>query len=127
MLAVEYASVDDMRAAYKTVRARLRGAIPKPSPREPAAIEPQVEDEDQPWFVILREVAEAHDLSVRDVRERSRFPHMTVARHEVFYRLRHELGMTYEAIDYLVGGFSHKAVLMGVRNHVKRVSREVAA
>lgn len=64
---------------------------------------------------ILREVAEDYAVEVADVVSDSRVQRVADARHEAEYRMRYELGLTYQAIGIQVGGKDHSSVIHGVK------------
>ena len=66
---------------------------------------------------IVREVASAAGLTVPDILGERRFQHFAEARHEVYYRMRTELGLTYPRIAQLVGGRNHTTIIHGAARH----------
>ena len=74
---------------------------------------------------IVRQVAEKHKFGVVDITTPSRRLKVVAARHEAFYRMRHELGISYPRIAAFFG-MDHTSVLHGVSNHEKKLQKEKA-
>jgi chromosomal replication initiation ATPase DnaA len=79
-----------------------------------------------PWRKIVMEVAEAHQVSVRDILGPTRFRHVVYARQEAMYRVRNEIvirgePMSYPEIGRKFGGRDHSTVLHSMRAHARRV------
>jgi hypothetical protein len=65
---------------------------------------------------IVKEVAEKHRLKENDLMTPSRRKNIIAARHEAFYRMRHELKMAFPRIAaYFM--MDHTTVIHGVRKH----------
>lgn len=122
-------------------------AIPEPEPEpEPEPIEPTPEpvpahhlftrpieelDDDgrvvvtklfmPEWKRIALEVCAKHKVSFKQITSPFRSRETCAARHEVFWRLRHETLMSYPAIGRRFGGRDHTTVLHGVRKHEQRM------
>lgn len=77
----------------------------------------------QPSKAIIKEVCERHRLSPSAVLSRSRMNEIVIARHEIWHRVRSELGWSYPRIGKVIGGFDHTTVLSGVRAHEARKSQ----
>lgn len=75
---------------------------------------------------IMTEVCRKHGISRDELCSASRARHLVAARHEVFYRLRSETGLSLPRIGHLVGGRDHTTVLHGVRSYSALISREAA-
>lgn len=70
---------------------------------------------------IIGEVADKHDLTTALLLGPSRQKHIAAARHEAFWRIRHETGGTFG----LIGKFfyrDHSTVLHGITKYEKRVA-----
>lgn len=68
---------------------------------------------------IAREVAEAYEVTVEDLRGRVRTRNIVLARHAAMYRMRMEAGRSYQQI----GGYlnrDHTTVMSGIRAHAAR-------
>lgn len=65
--------------------------------------------------IILKEVAQAHGVTVNDLRGESRLRHIARARQVAYVRLRDETPMSYPAIARVMGGKDHTTVLKGER------------
>ena len=68
-------------------------------------------------------VADSYGLTVDDLKGPSRQSLIVLARHEAFWRLRHEFALSYPAIGQLMGGKDHSTVIYGVREHEKTTAR----
>ena len=79
------------------------------------------------WRRIGREVAAKHNITLPEMTGRQRSPHIIIARHEYWYRLATEVGMTSSEIARRTGGFDPSTCLHGVRNHRKRLAAMGAA
>lgn len=111
--------------------------LPKPKPRKPPApvyppkegyrpivrsISSMVEVDDGPfkWRHIVDEVCAKHNMSFEQLCGDSRKAPIIAARHEAFYRLSVELGMSLPKIGRRLGGKDHSTVLHGIRKHKLR-------
>lgn len=70
---------------------------------------------------ITKEVAEKHNVSVRDMQSASRFRHIVTARNEAFYRLRNETTLSLPQIGRRFGDRDHTTVLHGIRRYMSEV------
>lgn len=68
---------------------------------------------------IVAEVAAKHRVAERDLTGPSTFRNVTTARHEAFWRARHELGQSLPQIGRFFGR-DHSTVLTGSRRHAER-------
>ena len=73
------------------------------------------------WKQIARQVAAKHGVSVTDLLSARRDRPVAVARHEAFYRCRHETTLSLPEIGRRFGGRDHTTVLHGVRMHEQRM------
>jgi hypothetical protein len=80
------------------------------------------------WMRVLHAVARQHGVEATEILSHSRQRHVVVARFEVFYRLRIDLGMSYKKIADLMKK-DHTTILYGVhkvRKHLLDHSSEVS-
>ena len=80
------------------------------------------------WMRVLHAVARQHGIGADEILSHSRQRHVVVARFEVFYRLRIDLGMSYKKIADLMKK-DHTTILYGVhkvRKHLLDHSSEVS-
>lgn len=121
---------------YASVGNRLgKSVVPKPrrvallAPAAPVVVEPAAEPVCQPvpvslhplapapWRVILQQVAEKHNVAIRDICSSKRDKFITPARYEAAYRMRHEAKMSLPQIGKRLGGRDHTTALHGIRMH----------
>ena len=76
---------------------------------------------------ILLEVSAKHQLSVKSIKSNHRGLAFVYARHEVCFRLRHELGYSYPRIGRFFGGMDHTTCLNAVRRHAERIAEQTGA
>src|SRR5690606_25383533 len=119
----------DLIERYRAVRERLTTAPvgekplpvypgPTPTPTLPPRHRPSALE----WREIVREVATEHGLDERELMQPGYRPQkIIIARHEAFYRLRHERLLSLAEIGRLMGGFDHTTVLHGIRRHDERM------
>lgn len=137
---------DDLAAHYRDVRSRLNPTTPPPpdKPRITRSLSPfnpmRARQLSRTWFVpapspyddggicvvvriptlakqIVRQVAQKHGVSVKDVYSVRRDRPSVAARHEAMYRLREETTLSLPQIGRLLGGRDHTTVLHGIRKH----------
>lgn len=142
------AALKEYRERYRAARARLWGlpteAVQRPrdilyistpviiydepiGPEIPAIREVAVPQSS--WHDarrILKEVSVKYGVTTVDLCSERRPPYLCTARHEVYYRLRHETTWSYPRIGAFLGGRDHATVMHGVRKHAKRL-RELEA
>lgn len=70
---------------------------------------------------ILLEVAIHHNVTVNEIRSRSRRRNIAHARQEAFVRLRDETYLSYPAIGRVVGDRHHTTVMFGERAARQRI------
>jgi len=68
---------------------------------------------------IIKEVAQKHDLMMRDILSKSRKRHIAWPRHEAFDRLRKETKMSLPAIAR-IWDMDHTSILYGIWAHRQR-------
>ena len=73
------------------------------------------------WKFILAEVAQKHNVSVRDLCGPYRWRHYINARFEAFYRLRTETSMSLPQIGRHVGNRDHTTVINGIKKYKQRM------
>jgi hypothetical protein len=71
--------------------------------------------------IILSEVAKKHGVSVDDIKGKSRKPYISNARFEAAYRLRREVGFSFNRIGIILGRRDHSTIIHAVRTHAKRL------
>lgn len=71
--------------------------------------------------IIIQEVSRKYAISCDDIISDSRKPHIIPARHETFWRARHELSLSYPKIGTKIGGKDHTTVIHGCRRHEQRI------
>ena len=71
---------------------------------------------------IIRDVAEAHDVAMKDVIGDNRTPHIIRARQEAYLAL-YEAGCSYASIGYLMQRH-HTTVMSGIRKLRAEASRD---
>lgn len=128
--------VTDWAAHYKAVRERITNAAPLPprirlgreryeKPIGPIYIRPDAigvqKIEGRDWIVvrsskqiarcIIREVADAYNVTPESIVGPSREAKFTLPRHHVVYRLREELKISYPKIGRLLGGRDHTSAI----------------
>ena len=74
---------------------------------------------------IVDEVAKKHNFIAKDLMTPSRRMKFVAARHEAFYRMRHELNMSYPRIAAFFG-MDHTTVMHGINKHTEKVEKEKA-
>lgn len=92
-------------------------APPPPMPTEPSALERLI-DYRPSWRIIAQEVSEKHNIPLKELQGNRRFKRLSVARREIFWRLRHEKGMSLLDIARKMGK-DHTSVLHGLRVYVR--------
>jgi hypothetical protein len=78
---------------------------------------PQVPD----FSTIVRDVCAKHGVTKQQLKGTNRQLEVCLARHEAFFRLHTERGMSLPQIGRMLGGFDHTSVLYGVRRHQARM------
>jgi len=92
-------------------------APPPPKAIEPSAIERLI-DYKPSWRIIAQEVSEKHNIPLKELQGKRRFKRLSVARREIFWRLRHEKGMSLLDIARKMGK-DHTSVLHGLRVYAR--------
>lgn len=77
------------------------------------------------WQRIAREVSLVTGVSLKEMRSSWRATHICAARHEAWWRMRHELSLSYPQIGRLWGR-DHTTILNGVRKHQARIDAGLA-
>ena len=94
-------------------------APPLPKTTESSALERLI-DYRPSWRIIAQEVSEKHNIPLKELQGNRRFKRLSVARREIFWRLRHEKGMSLLDIARKMGK-DHTSVIHGLkvyaRNH----------
>jgi len=89
-------------------------APPPPEPVKPPSLFEKLEDYRPPWRIIAQEVSEKHNIPLKELQGNRRFKRLSIARREIFWRLRHEKGMSLLDIARKMGK-DHTTVLHGLR------------
>lgn len=71
---------------------------------------------------IIKQVADKHCISVEEIKSHRRSRNVVNARHEAFYRCRHETSNSLPQIGRFFGGRDHSTVLHGIRKHQERLN-----
>jgi hypothetical protein len=74
------------------------------------------------WRRIAREVCTKHGVSMEELMSPRRNRFVVAARHEVFWRCKHETSMSFPQIGQRFGGKDHTTVLHGIKQHEKRLA-----
>lgn len=132
-------SIEEMHAHYMAVRARLNGGKPKMVVVHPAAPEPPpgpypdpliVEEPEAPVITqlpsqaILSEVAEKHEMTIKEVKSRNKKLRFVKARQEAAYRLNSELKYSLSQVGRLLGKRDHTTILHAINQHKKNLAKE---
>lgn len=101
----------------------LQLVLPPPPPPEPVVSKPfeKLIDYRPQWRIISQEVCEKHKMTLKDLQGNRRFKKIAIARREVFWRLRQELGMSLLDIARKMGK-DHTSVLHGLRVYARENS-----
>lgn len=73
------------------------------------------------WKQIVIEVAERERIPILDLMSDFREKHVVAARGEIFYRMRHECGLSYPEIGKRMGNRDHSTVIWGVKRHAQTI------
>lgn len=84
-----------------------------------------IEDSTPHWKRIRMEVCQKHGISLVDLIGQRRDRLSAKARHEAFYRMRHETTMSLPAIGRRMGGRDHTTVMNGIKRHEMRMNEEI--
>ena len=101
-------------------------ALPPPPPiQEIVAVDPpaprplaKLIDYRPAWRIIAQQVCEKHKISLTELQGGRRFQRLSVARREIFWRLRHELKMSLLDSARKMGK-DHTTVLHGLRIYAR--------
>lgn len=143
-------TLEELHAHYKAVRSRIENPVIKkkepavrliypepqayldPLDQKPADPPPAPEVTSPPIFtarmpetpaqIILREVAEKHNMSVRQLQSAARLKAYVSARQEASYRLNAELGFSLKQIGNMLGRRDHTTVLHAINRHKKNLA-----
>lgn len=136
-------SAQQLTEHYRSVRARLYSppnavkprliVVVPATPEPPEVVTPAHVDIDRDWLLIatdiprvfwkrvVLDIASSHRLTIAQIFSDQRSKHIVKARHESFYRLHRELGMSLAQIGRHFR-MDHTSVLHGVRQHEKRMA-----
>lgn len=76
------------------------------------------------WRVILAEVAVKTGFTIEELLGRGRQPALTAARHECFFRIHREVGMSTIEIAERFSGRDHSTVVHGIHKHRRKLENE---
>jgi hypothetical protein len=74
------------------------------------------------WKTVMLEVCEAHGVELSDIYAPNRKKKYNLARQEIYYRLRHEAGLSLLDIAMKTKR-DHSSVLNGIRKHAYRLEK----
>ena len=143
-------TLEELHAHYKAVRSRIENPVikkkeqavrliypepqkypdpldqrpvePLPMPEPVSPPSPPVRIPETPAQTILREVAEKHNMSVRQIQSAARLKAYVSARQEASYRLNIELGFSLKQIGRMLGNRDHTTVLHAIHRHKKNLA-----
>jgi transposase len=123
--AMERADRKYQRALHKAMLAKIRQdkprERPKPAPRpQPVFTGPSPACSPE-TRAIIAEVAQAYGVTTETIMGRDRNRAAAWPRQEVFYRLRHERGLSYPKIGAIFGR-DHTTILHGATKHAERMA-----
>jgi len=78
---------------------------------------------EQPWRLIIREVAEAHGVTVADILGPSQKHRPAHARQEAMWRMRTELKLSFPRIAKRLNRRNHTTAIFGVSQHERRIAQ----
>lgn len=142
-------TLEELHAHYKAVRDRLNNPpkkepvvrliypepqkYPEPLDQPPVIVEPEPVAvipihhfpviSETPAQAILREVAEKHNMSVKQVQSTARLKEFVAARQEASYRLNKELGFSLKQIGNMLGRRDHTTVLHAIKRYEKNLAK----
>ena len=70
---------------------------------------------------ILKEVAEKHGVTVKDIKSKCRKLCCIRPRHEAAYRIRMEQGLSFPQIGRVLGFRDHTTILHGIKRYAKKL------
>jgi len=135
---IDMQTIEEMHAHYMAVRARLNGGKPKMvvvHPAEPEPLpgpypDPLIVEEPEaqvilktPAQIVLSEVAEKHNMTVREMKGKSRKLRFINARQEASFRLNFELKYSLPQIGRLLWR-DHTTILHSIRCYNKNLAKE---
>jgi chromosomal replication initiation ATPase DnaA len=69
---------------------------------------------------VLRDICYRHDVTLAHLAGPSRRKDIIPARHEAYYRLKDEAGLSFPRIGAILGGRDHSTIIHGARKHAAR-------
>lgn len=120
----------EMRHFKDVQAAEERKNQPQPQPSGPDALTKQLmrlprEVFARPqWKIIARQICAKYNVDFDEVCSERRHKHLVLIRHEIFYRLKVDLQMSYPQIAEKFNK-DHTTILHGVRKHAARLSLEM--
>jgi hypothetical protein len=103
----------------------IMAAVAAPVPQDEAPKDEAPKDEAPSFEAIVRATCEKHGITKAQLKGANRQYDIIRARHETFYRLYTERGMSLPQIGRMLGGFDHTTVLNGIRRHKGRMNGEI--
>lgn len=76
------------------------------------------------WKILAKQICAKYGVDFDEVCSERRHKHLVLIRHEIFYRLKVDLQMSYPAIGEKFNK-DHTTILHGVRKHAERLSLEM--
>ena len=128
-------TIEELHAHYMAVRARLNGGKPKLVVVRP--VEPEPLPEPLPLIVmvpeapaitqtpsqaILSEVSQKHEMTIQEMKGKSRKLQFVKARQEAAYRLNSELRYSLTQIGILLGKRDHTTILHAINRYKKNLA-----
>ena len=126
----QQAKIASAKRQMKQTQAAAEAPPPPPAPVCPDALTKQLmrlprEVFARPqWKIIARQICAKYNVDFDEVFSDRRHKHLVLIRHEIFYRLKVDLQMSYPQIAEKFNK-DHTTVLHGVRKHAARLSLEM--
>lgn len=128
-------TIEELHAHYMAVRARLNGGKPKlvvvrqaepeplPEPLPLIVMVPEATIISQtPSQAILSEVSQKHEMTIQEMKSKSRELRFVKARQEAAYRLNSELRYSLTQIGRLLGKRDHTTILHAINRYKKNLA-----
>lgn len=98
---------------------------PEPAPPPVEAVAAAEDDRPPSFSSIVRAVCQKYEITKAQLTGQCRQLEVCRARHEAFFRLYTERGMSLLQVGRMLGGFDHTTVLNGIRRHKGRMGGEI--
>ena len=122
---MQFETAEELLQHYAAVKARLRdAALKRPQNRQydfPIGPLPEIITKPN-RRTILRDVALQHCVAIDEICGKSRKKKYVLARRELYFRLKEEIGMSFAEIGRFIGR-DHTSVLFGYRKYVARTGQ----